>query len=214
MIPGVVDGVETALDPGQGAVEHWRSVSADVPRDAGELVPARDGEGTAERLLLEGQDVDAERPRPAILGQLVELLAGASATMGGSRESDVKAWQVNPTGRPSSIAVTTVTPVANRPSTSLNWSESKAVDPVEHTSTLSSSMVTESGSFADETSVPQRARSTTRPSLAAATSVRLPASGMARATSRSRSISSSVWAGSWWYMSSRPTPQMAATRTA
>src|SRR5271165_4539278 len=50
-------------------------------------------------------------PARAMRGQLVELLAGARATIGGSRDSEVNDWQVNPTGAPSSMAVTTVTPV-------------------------------------------------------------------------------------------------------
>src|SRR5580704_11826765 len=57
-------------------------------------------------------------------GQLVELLAGARITIGGSRESAANDWQVNPTGTPSSSAVTMVMPVAKWPSTSRNraWS--------------------------------------------------------------------------------------------
>ena len=37
-------------------------------------------------------------PALAIRGQLVDDLAGASATIGGSSDSAVKAWQVKPTG--------------------------------------------------------------------------------------------------------------------
>ena len=72
-------------------------------------------------------------PAAEIRGQLVEVLAGARATSGGSSESEVKAWQVKPTGRPSSIAVTTVTPVAKWPSASRNlaWSMSVAADSAE-----------------------------------------------------------------------------------
>ena len=40
-------------------------------------------------------------------GQLVEDLAGASTTIGGCRDEEANAWQVNPTGRPSSSADTT-----------------------------------------------------------------------------------------------------------
>ena len=50
----------------------------------------------------------------AIRGQLVDVRAGATATKGGSRESEMKLWQVNPTGSPPSMPVTMVTPVANR----------------------------------------------------------------------------------------------------
>jgi len=56
-------------------------------------------------------------PAAAILGQLVDDLAGASRTSGGSRESAANAWQVNPTGS-SPAAVTTVTPLAKWPITS------------------------------------------------------------------------------------------------
>src|SRR5580692_11997015 len=63
-------------------------------------------------------------PALAIRGQLVELLAGASNTIGGSIDRAEKAWQEKPTGTPSSSAVTMVMPVAKCPSTSRNraWS--------------------------------------------------------------------------------------------
>ena len=63
-------------------------------------------------------------PARAMRGQLVELLAGARITMGGSRERAAKDWQEKPTGSPSSVAVTMVMPVAKWPSTSRNraWS--------------------------------------------------------------------------------------------
>ena len=51
-------------------------------------------------------------PALAMRGQLVELRAGARITIGGSSDSAAKDWQVNPTGTPSSIAVTIVMPVA------------------------------------------------------------------------------------------------------
>ena len=53
-------------------------------------------------------------------GQLVEVRAGATATYGGSMERETKLWQVKPTGWPSSMPDTIVTPVANRPMASLN----------------------------------------------------------------------------------------------
>ena len=58
-------------------------------------------------------------PARAIRGQLVDDLAGASNTIGGSSDRAAKAWQVKPTGL-SSVAVTTVTPLAKCPSTSRN----------------------------------------------------------------------------------------------
>ncbi len=63
-------------------------------------------------------------PAWAMRGQLVELRAGASSTIGGSRESAANDWHVKPTGAPSSRAVTMVMPVAKWPSTSRNraWS--------------------------------------------------------------------------------------------
>ena len=59
-------------------------------------------------------------PARAIRGQLVEVLAGARITMGGSSERAAKDWQEKPTGSPSSVAVTMVMPVAKWPSTSRN----------------------------------------------------------------------------------------------
>src|ERR1700729_4224794 len=72
-------------------------------------------------------------PALAMRGQLVELRAGHRITMGGSSESAAKDWHENPTGAPSSSAVTMVTPVAKWPSTSRNraWSRpDMGVDPL------------------------------------------------------------------------------------
>src|ERR1700722_5952874 len=51
-------------------------------------------------------------PARGMRGQLVEDLAGARMTMGGSRERAAKDWQEKPTGSPSSVAVTMVIPEA------------------------------------------------------------------------------------------------------
>ena len=60
-------------------------------------------------------------PERWIAGQAREVLAGMNSTSGGLSETDENDWQVRPTGAPPLIAVTTVTPEANRPSTSRNW---------------------------------------------------------------------------------------------
>ena len=65
-------------------------------------------------------------PARAILGQLVEVRAGATATKGGSRESETKLWQEKPTGIPSSIPETMVTPLVNLLMASLKVATSKA----------------------------------------------------------------------------------------
>ena len=59
-------------------------------------------------------------PERWISGHAREVLAGMNSTSGGSSETLENDWQVIPTGSPSLIAVTTVTPEANRPSTSRN----------------------------------------------------------------------------------------------
>src|SRR4051812_41603735 len=51
-------------------------------------------------------------------GQVRDAREGAKATSGGSRESELKDWQVNPIGPSSVIAVITVTPEAKWPRTS------------------------------------------------------------------------------------------------
>ena len=48
-------------------------------------------------------------------GHAREVFAGQNSTSGGSSETLVNDWQVRPTGSPSAIPVTTLTPVANRP---------------------------------------------------------------------------------------------------
>ena len=59
-------------------------------------------------------------PERWIAGQAREVLAGMNSTSGGLSETDENDWQVRPTGAPPLIEVTTVTPEANRPSTSRN----------------------------------------------------------------------------------------------
>ena len=54
-------------------------------------------------------------PACSMRGHAREVFAGQNSTIGGSSETLVNDWQVRPTGSPSDIAVTTVTPVANRP---------------------------------------------------------------------------------------------------
>jgi hypothetical protein len=53
-----------------------------------------------------------KRPIGRSLGQVLDARPGANTTSGGSRESELNDWQVNPIGRPSVRAVTTVTPEA------------------------------------------------------------------------------------------------------
>ena len=61
-----------------------------------------------------------KRPERWIIGHAREVLAGMKVTSGGLSETLEKDWHVRPTGSPPLIAVTTVTPEANRPSTSRN----------------------------------------------------------------------------------------------
>ena len=56
-------------------------------------------------------------PTDAIRIQRSEVVIGKNPTNGGSSETDVNEPMVNPTGSPSTIAVTTVTPVGKWPST-------------------------------------------------------------------------------------------------
>src|SRR5580692_8011941 len=68
-----------------------------------------------------------KEPAARMRGQLVDVRAGASTTMGGSSESAANDWHEKPTGAPSSSAVTIVTPVAKWPSTSRNRAWSRPV---------------------------------------------------------------------------------------
>ena len=61
-----------------------------------------------------------KNPAWRISGQAREVFAGQNITSGGSRETLENDWQVIPTGSSPDIDVTTVTPVANMPSTSRN----------------------------------------------------------------------------------------------
>src|SRR5215211_7287771 len=65
-------------------------------------------------------------PCRSMLGQEEDVLAGRNATSGGSSDTDVNEPMAKPTGLPSSMAVTTVTPVGNAPSTLRKWAGSWA----------------------------------------------------------------------------------------
>src|SRR3954462_3379757 len=58
------------------------------------------------------------RPIARSAGQVCDVRAGANATKGGSRDSELNDWQVKPAGPSAVRAVTTVTPEAKCPSTS------------------------------------------------------------------------------------------------
>src|SRR5690349_10502159 len=57
-------------------------------------------------------------PISRIVCQLVDVRAGQNEMYGGSSDTDVTDWQVNPYGRTPSLAVITAIPVQNRPRTS------------------------------------------------------------------------------------------------
>ena len=56
-------------------------------------------------------------PAEAIRNQRSDVVIGKNPTSGGSSDTEVNEPMVNPTGSPSTIAVTTVTPVGKWPST-------------------------------------------------------------------------------------------------
>src|SRR6476469_4915878 len=104
-----------------------------VPSITGEPVPGDGVHGTPANLSVPRLAIVLERsawsaarkltqnfPARWISGQAREVLAGLNSTSGGSSETDMKDWQVSPTGSSLLIEVTTVTPLANRPSTSRN----------------------------------------------------------------------------------------------
>ena len=60
-------------------------------------------------------------PARCISGQARDVRDGQNSTSGGFSETELNDWHVMPTGSPLLIEVTTVTPVAKRPSTSRKW---------------------------------------------------------------------------------------------
>ena len=62
VVTGVMHQLEIAFHPRQGAVEQRSPVGCRSPAHPDEFVATRDGEVPAERLLVLGQDVHAERP--------------------------------------------------------------------------------------------------------------------------------------------------------
>src|ERR687898_918195 len=98
-------------DPVSGVADQPRSANLSIPRLA---IVLDTGSWSAARKLTQN------RPDRWIAGQARDVFAGENSTSGGSSETDMKLSQVMPTGSPRLIAVTTVIPVAKRPSTSRN----------------------------------------------------------------------------------------------
>lgn len=57
-------------------------------------------------------------PAAATAGHDAEVFDGQNNTISGSNDNDVNDWQVKPTGRSDTHAVTTTTPLAKRDTTS------------------------------------------------------------------------------------------------
>jgi hypothetical protein len=87
---------------------------------AGELVRALDRELAGQVFLGVGQDVDRERLPFSTAAPVSLVLFRQTNSMGGSIDRDDMALAVVPKGCPSTDVVMTVTPLANRPTTSRN----------------------------------------------------------------------------------------------
>src|SRR5690606_28955117 len=98
-------------EPVPGAGDHSTPAYLSVPREANWLEIAA---WSAARKLTQN------RPARWIIGHAREVFAGRNVTSGGLSETLENDWQVIPTGSPLEIAVTTVTPLQYRPSTSRN----------------------------------------------------------------------------------------------
>ena len=137
-------------------------------------------------------------PDPAMRGQLVEVRAGATATKGGSIDSDTKLWQVNPTGCAVVDAGHDGHP-GGEPAHGL----------LEPGGVERRDRVIRAGVGAH-----RFLSSKVAPSLAAFTSTLPAAWATWRAARSMTSIWRSVCPGSWWNMSRRRTPASVATWTA
>ena len=158
-----------------------------VPAHPGELVPTRHGEAPAERLLVLGEDVDAERPGRGDAGPARGGLGRGQGHEGGveRQRGEALAGEADRLARPPCPA-TTVTPVAKRLMASLNAGRRRP-----------RSVVSE-----DHGGDPRQAASDLERRRAAARST--------APREHAVSICSSVWEGSWWNRASRfgpPTPR-------
>src|SRR5215207_11618380 len=109
---------------------HSRVASASVSR--GTPPRPRSQSGPAKRSLPAGvarlakpscrraSTLTAKRPVRRMRDQVSELREGQNDTSGGSSETEVSEFTINPAGSPSGAAVTKATPVANLPSASRN----------------------------------------------------------------------------------------------
>src|SRR3954469_4861505 len=70
-------------------------------------IPLERSDWSAARMLTQ------KKPTRRISGQAREVFAGLNINSGGSSETDENDWQVMPTGTPSEIEFTTVTPEQN-----------------------------------------------------------------------------------------------------
>ena len=127
MVAGIVGQLQVAVDPGQGALDDWCPGSSGPDASPPPRTCSRQRRRTLDTGPLGGRrgTFTQKFPARAILGQLVEVRAGATATKGGSMDSEMKLWQEKPTGMPSSMPDTMVTPLVKRLMASLNRATSK-----------------------------------------------------------------------------------------
>jgi hypothetical protein len=128
VVAHLVDVLDLAVDPGDGAIDDRRAGGPGPPRDsveAGRVVVAL-RELPAQVGLVAGEHVDAEPAAGAIAAQVALFVCGRKPTIGGSSDTDVNEPMVKPTGAAPSIPVMIVTPVGKWPNTVRNCLESKA----------------------------------------------------------------------------------------
>lgn len=126
MIAPVVHGVAAAIEPGNGARQDRHTFGIGAPFKAGEsLSLTREAARPVSLLLpedMDGKMLGSGKERITLLG-----FAGDHSTSGGSRERLEKPFAVNATGPSGPMVVTSVIPVAKRPSASRKRREVSAL---------------------------------------------------------------------------------------
>jgi hypothetical protein len=97
------------------AIDEWAAGHSGRPGGLGPFVSCRIREPQRERRLVCAKMLMDAKPEVRKRGYVVDAREGANATSGGSSDRLRNAWQVIPTGLPSTSAAMIVTPEQKRP---------------------------------------------------------------------------------------------------
>jgi hypothetical protein len=120
VVAGEMLGDDLTLEGGEGVGDQRCAAAPELPVQVGEPIRAGRSRPPANRSWCQPSTLTPKRPARRMRDQVSELRAAQNDTSGGSSETDVSEFTINPARSPSGVAVTNATPVANLPSASRN----------------------------------------------------------------------------------------------